>query len=78
LQLKRVTRPLFSFLPSLDSVNADPKDLEGRTPLVWTVRGGHEGVVKMLLEPDEVEVDESVIGNGRHCLALVRKAMEVL
>ena len=69
---------MFSFLLSLDSVNADPKDLEGRTPLAWTARGGHEGVVKMLLEPDEVEVDESVIGNGRHCLALVRKAMEVL
>ena len=35
--------------------DVDWKDEEGRTPLLWAVEGGHEAVVKRLLDIDKVE-----------------------
>ena len=39
------------------SIGADLKDGDGRTPLSYAAEGGHESVVKLLVERDEVEAD---------------------
>lgn len=39
------------------SVNANIKDEYGLTPHSWAVQGGHEGIVKLLLEREDVEAD---------------------
>jgi len=36
---------------------ADSKDNNGRTPLWWAADGGHEAVVKLLVERDDVAAD---------------------
>jgi len=38
-------------------VEADSKDDNGRTPLSWAAGEGHEAVVKLLVERDDVEAD---------------------
>ena len=38
-------------------VTADSKDEDGRTPLWWAAAGGHEAVVKLLVERDDVTAD---------------------
>jgi ankyrin repeat protein len=35
----------------------DPKDSDGRTPLSWAAERGHEAVVRLLVERDDVEAD---------------------
>ena len=37
--------------------NPDLQDSYGRTPLSWAARGGHEAVVKLLLETGKVDVE---------------------
>jgi hypothetical protein len=39
------------------NVRADSEDGYGRTPLSWAAVGGHEAVVKLLVERDDVEAD---------------------
>ncbi|KAI9782990.1 MAG: hypothetical protein M1816_001650 [Peltula sp. TS41687] len=38
-------------------VEADSRDGYGRTPLLWAAEGGHEAVVKLLVERDDVDAD---------------------
>ena len=35
----------------------DPKDESGRTPLFWAASGGHEAVVRLLIERDGVDIN---------------------
>lgn len=42
---------------SKSNVEADYKDLLGRTPLLWAAERGHETIVKLLLERDDVKAD---------------------
>jgi ankyrin repeat protein len=39
------------------SICVDSKDSYGRTPLTWAAKGGHEAVVKLLLETGKVDVN---------------------
>ncbi|OCL07167.1 ankyrin [Glonium stellatum] len=39
------------------AIPADLKDSSGRTPLSWAVEGGHEAVVKFLVERDDVDAN---------------------
>src|SRR5665811_2042505 len=42
---------------------ADLKDSDGRTPLSWAAEGGHDAVVKLLLEAGTVDLDsKDVLG----------------
>lgn len=49
-------RPLSEIGGNTD-VSADSKDGKGRTPLWWAAEGGHEAVVKLLVERDDVAAD---------------------
>ncbi|KAH0556074.1 hypothetical protein GP486_005987 [Trichoglossum hirsutum] len=42
---------------SLGDIGADAKDVYGRTPLSWAAIGGHEAVVRLLVERDDVKAD---------------------
>ena len=48
---------LLSELGGNIGISADSKDNHGRTPLLWAAGGGHEAVVKLLVERDDVEAD---------------------
>jgi len=48
-----ITSDLLALLPD----SADLKDEDGRTPLSWAAEEGHEGVVRLLLERDDVDVN---------------------
>jgi Ankyrin repeats (3 copies) len=37
--------------------NPDSKDTDGQTPLLWAAKRGHEAVVKLLVERDDVAAD---------------------
>ena len=50
-------------------IEADLKDGYGRTPLSWAASEGHEAVVKLLVERDDVEAD-SKDNYGRTPLSL--------
>jgi len=39
--------------------NPDEPDCHGETPLMWAAKGGHDGVVKLLLEQGDVSPDRS-------------------
>jgi ankyrin repeat protein len=40
-----------------DDIDADSKDGDGRTPLLWAVEIGHKAVVEILVARDDVDVD---------------------
>ena len=46
------------------SVDVDARDEDGRMPLLWAAREGHEAVVKLLLATGKVDIDARD-GNGR-------------
>jgi hypothetical protein len=46
------------------NIGADWKDNSDQTPLTWAVKGGHEAVVRLLVDRDDVKAD-SKDGNGR-------------
>jgi ankyrin repeat protein len=48
---------LLSCFLEMDKVDVDSKDEDGRTPLSWAARNGHEAVVKMLLNTGRVDID---------------------
>jgi Ankyrin repeats (3 copies)/Ankyrin repeats (many copies) len=52
------------------SICADLKDSHSSTPLSWAARGGHEAVVKLLVETGKVDVDSKVKYHGRTPLSL--------
>ena len=45
--------------------NPDKSDNEGRTPLSYTAEGGYEGVMKMLLAREEVDLINQIM-KGEH------------
>ena len=49
--------------------NVNERDQEGRTPLSWAAEGGHQTMVKLLLETGKADVD-SKDRNGRTPLSL--------
>ena len=40
-----------------DDIEADSKNMDGRTPLSWAAQNRHEAVVKLLVERDDVEAN---------------------
>ena len=52
-----VSERLLSEMSRNIDVAADSKDNYGRTPLWWAVGGGHEALVKLLVERDDVAAD---------------------
>jgi ankyrin repeat protein len=69
---------LLSCFLEMDKVDVDSKDEDGRTPLSWAARNGHEAVVKILLDTGKVDVDvrnrngwtplSLAAGNGREAV----------
>ncbi|OCL09942.1 hypothetical protein AOQ84DRAFT_316195, partial [Glonium stellatum] len=50
-------RVIEAILYSTGSLNLDPRDRKGQTPLMYASSYGHEAVVKLLLETGEVDVN---------------------
>ncbi len=48
---------MVKLLLAKDGVDPDSKDTDGRTPLWWAARNGHEAVVKLLLAKDGLDSD---------------------
>jgi len=42
------------------NIGADSKDEDGRTPLSWAAEEGHEAVVLLLVEREDVKADSKV------------------
>jgi len=66
------TRQVVGVPPGRKYVNPDKPDGHGETPLVWAAKGGHDGVVKLLLGREEVSPDMSD-NDGRTPLAWAAK-----
>ena len=47
------------------ALTLDPKDSNDQMPLLWAARNGHEAVVKLLLETNQVEVNSRDSRYGR-------------
>ena len=53
-----------------DQVNADAKDEDGQTPLIWAAANGHETVVKLLLATGQVNTNSKDSNLGQTSLSL--------
>ena len=42
--------PVVQLLLRQSGIELDPVDIDGRTPLMWAVERGHEGIIGLLLE----------------------------
>ncbi|PKS08786.1 hypothetical protein jhhlp_003395 [Lomentospora prolificans] len=53
-----VLGPLMTMLQLTDHAREfDAKDMDGRTPLLYAAKNGHEGVIKLLLATGKVDID---------------------
>ncbi|KPA38507.1 nacht and ankyrin containing protein, partial [Fusarium langsethiae] len=56
---------IVKWLLATGQVDVDAKDNNGRTPLSWAARHGHEAIVKLLLATGKVDVDAKDTEYGR-------------
>jgi ankyrin repeat protein len=56
-RLLYLSEKLLLEISRISNVAADSKDDHGWTPLSWADGGGHEAVVKLLVERDDVAAD---------------------
>ena len=56
----------------MEGCDADVADAMGRTPLMWATEGGHEGVVKLLLDREEAVFPTGQSGRNLKSLQMPR------
>ena len=69
---------VLSIFLNLGHNTADAKDCNGRTPLAWAAARGHETVVKLLVERDDVEADSKDNGGQTPLLRAAARGYEAV